>query len=234
MRVLPTFEKILRGVFHAASEQVPTEFLTGQLWANLRWRDRYRNSNEKTNVGRVRRMLRNPIYAGYMHVPNQNEWSLVEALGERVISFEIFSKIQVSNPSRAQRRRLSENKSDFWLSGRITCGECGRKLVPSAVYFEDVNTGEILCDYQKYVCPPRTGCGKRKILDAAELHQQFSDVLATVAGKRGRPDDLVEQWRILPRHERAAFVKTCLSRQFASSTANCNRRNGSSASPNVI
>jgi site-specific DNA recombinase len=79
---------------------------------------------------RVRRLLTNPTYAGYLEAPNWGV-SLREGRHPALISLRTFQQIQDILAGKARTPNRKDIREDFPLRGGVVCGCCERPLTAS-------------------------------------------------------------------------------------------------------
>lgn len=75
----------------------------------------------------VTRILKKPLYAGYLEVPNWSV-SLRKARHPGLIDFSTYQKIQERLAGKAKAPARKDLNEDFPLRGFVTCGDCDRPL----------------------------------------------------------------------------------------------------------
>lgn len=83
--------------------------------------------NGYVRAQQVTNMLTNPLYAGYISLP---EWdvSLREGHHQPLVSFQIFKKIEKRLNESAKVQTRQDIRPDFPLRGAVACGHCGSSL----------------------------------------------------------------------------------------------------------
>ena len=110
-------------------------------------------SDLKTNIGsKVGRMLRNPVYAGQVHIGPE----VFEGMHQALVSMEAWQAANV---------RLSDNIQAFdranragLLSGILFCGCCGARMSSRRVGWKDNK-------YDVYMCYSVSKCSRHMIVD---------------------------------------------------------------------
>jgi len=127
--------------------------------------------------GKFKRMLENPIYAGYIHYP---KWgvSMVEAQHEPLISLATHQKIK----DRLKKRpkfpvRLTENP-EFAIRGLVCCKDCSRPYWGS---FSKGNTTRIAY----YRCGTKGCASYGKSIQRDKVECDFGELLGQLAPKEG-------------------------------------------------
>jgi DNA invertase Pin-like site-specific DNA recombinase len=95
------------------------------------------------------RVLKNPIYAGWVTLPSDTSVKPVRGLHEPIVSQETFHRVQVildgKKPSSAPKRKIN---SEVPLNDPFRCGACGKRFI-QAVCRGRGNT------YIRFWCPNR-------------------------------------------------------------------------------
>ena len=120
---------------------------------------------------RVTDLLKQPLYAGYLEVPN---WDipLRKARHEGLISFETFQKIQDRLLSGAKVAARKDLNADFPLRGAVVCGDCSK---PLTACWSKSKTGK---RHPYYMCFAK-GCDSyRKSIRRDEIEGAFEELLA--------------------------------------------------------
>ncbi|WPU96220.1 recombinase family protein [Mucilaginibacter sabulilitoris] len=96
----------------------------------------------------VRRLLRNPIYCGFITIAasKSEDMQLIKGIHEPLISEELFETVQALLISRRRQRGIKQSmKPLFPLRGFLTCPNCARRLTGS------ISTGRN-AKYRYYHC----------------------------------------------------------------------------------
>lgn len=90
-----------------------------------------------------KRILRRPVYCGYMYNSEHELIPCKQVIGMEIISFDTWQEVQ----KRFEKRKLThprEKKSVLPLSGLVYCGKCGRKMFirrsEKRNFYECINT----------------------------------------------------------------------------------------------
>ena len=125
--------------------------------------------NGEVRAWKVTKMLKQPIYSGYIEVPNWNI-SLRKGHHEPLISFETFTRVQKNLDAGARPAARKDISADFPLRGFVYCDDCGKPM--TAAWSKGCRK-----HYAYYLCDTR-GCElKRKSIPRAKIEDGFSDVL---------------------------------------------------------
>ena len=130
------------------------------------------NKNKKGEVHfkTVNDILKRPLYAGYLDVPN---WDIKMHPGkhEALISFETWKRIQnrLENQSMAPRRK--DIHEDFPLRGYVTCGSCGKPY--TSCWSKGVGGR-----YAYYLCQGKECPERGKSIPRATIEDEFEKMLA--------------------------------------------------------
>ena len=100
---------------------------------------------------------------GYRRNVPECEWDIVENMHEPIISKETFKAAQEKTLSKAKPKRASNDMTSF-LSVKVFCGECGKKMAFSS-YTADKNK------YEYYVCNAEKHCNKSCQIKTETLKQ---------------------------------------------------------------
>lgn len=126
--------------------------------------------NGKVYPTRVRRLLTQPIYAGYVQMPKWNI-PLCKGSHEPLIDWETYQKIQnrlKGNSHAPARKNINE---DFALRGFLECSECGRPLTSC---HSKSKTGKLHPYYRCYYKP----CSAHgKSLPRDKVESEFGELL---------------------------------------------------------
>lgn len=106
-----------------------------------RLREEFPDRQEDFYYEKIRKILQNPIYKGYMRCNGQ----LYKGRHEAMISEELWQRAQERIP---QRSVSQKNPSNALLQGLCFCGDCGSSLIPLHVKKEGLR-------YRYYVCRNR-------------------------------------------------------------------------------
>ncbi len=125
-------------------------------------------SGEPMTAQTFHRLLRNPVYAGWICIP---VWSLRErGTFEPLVSQELFDQVQsILDGKKTLVRPYLRNNHDFPLRVFAECGACGAPLTGSWT------TGRTK-RYAYYRCR-NAACHHINNLPAADLHKAFTDLL---------------------------------------------------------
>ena len=131
----------------------------------------------KQHRGRVsddmaKRILTNPLYAGYVHVPR---WDVSMRPGHHpaLISFETFQRIQRRLQSSAKNLVYKDNSRDFPLRGHVVCGCCGTKL--TAYWAKGSNSR-----FAYYHCREKSCEAYSKSIPRAKIEGEFAELLRSL------------------------------------------------------
>ncbi|MBL1419271.1 MAG: recombinase family protein [Alphaproteobacteria bacterium] len=122
---------------------------------------------------RIGKMLTQPLYAGYIEVPN---WgiSLREAKHDGLIDFETFEKIQNRINSDARIPARADISEDFPLRGFIACNDCGNALTAC---WSKSQTGK---RYPYYLCATKRCVSNRKSIPRQKLENEFAALISSL------------------------------------------------------
>jgi site-specific DNA recombinase len=125
---------------------------------------------------RVRQILDQPLYAGYLEVPS---WKITlrKAQHEALISLETFNRIQERLSGKAYAPARADIRADFPLRGFICCDDCGHALTAS---WSKGRSGT----YAYYLCR-QSGClSTGKSISREKVEGAFDDLLRTLTPTR--------------------------------------------------
>ncbi len=125
-------------------------------------------SNKRLSQQTFDKMLRNPLYAGWI----TSAWGISsQGQFEPIIPLELFNAVQdwLAGKSAVTRQTRSRENADFPLRVFVRCAECGRGLTGS------FSTGRRGKRYPYYCCPKR-GCRAVKF-GRDILHHEFHQLL---------------------------------------------------------
>ncbi len=137
-----------------------------------------KNKHGEVSNEQVHRLLRQPVYAGYVEAPVWNI-SLRKGKHEGLISYATFQKIQErldGNPKTAARKDISE---DFPLRGFVVCGDCNH---PLTACWSTSTTGK---KHPYYLCHNKPCKSNRKSIRRDALESDFEEVLGTLLPTKG-------------------------------------------------
>ncbi|MEP0721063.1 MAG: recombinase family protein, partial [Marinomonas sp.] len=119
---------------------------------------------------RVRDMLTQPLYAGYVEAP---KWgvSLRKGHHEGLISFETFQRIQERLNETAKTPARKDISLDFPLRGFVLCDDCDK---PMTACWSKSGTGD---KHPYYVCYTKGCQSYRKSIRRADLEGDFEAIL---------------------------------------------------------
>ena len=125
---------------------------------------------------RIRKLLENPLYAGYLHLP---AWDipLTKANHEPLISLETWQRIQDRLAGRAKVPVRKDTNQDFPLRGFVNCGGCDTPLRASW------SKGRTKA-YPYYVCQTRNCDHYGKSIKRADVEGEFETLLKRIAPSR--------------------------------------------------
>ena len=120
----------------------------------------------------AKRVLTNPLYAGYVHVP---AWDVSLRPGHHpaLISFETFQRIQRRLESNAKGIVRKDNSADFPLRGFVVCGCCQTKLT---AYWAKGSHGR----YAYYHCREKSCAAYSQSIPRAKIEGEFADLLRSI------------------------------------------------------
>lgn len=126
--------------------------------------------NGRVSADIAKRILTNPLYAGYVHVP---KWDVSLRPGHHpaLISFETFQRIQRRLQSHTKNIVYKDNSRDFVLRGHVVCGECGTKLT---AYWAKGGR------YPYYHCREKTCDAYSRSISREKIDGEFADLLASM------------------------------------------------------
>jgi site-specific DNA recombinase len=121
---------------------------------------------------RVRDVLDQPLYAGYLAVPRWDV-GLRKAQHEALISFETFQTNQDKLHGKARLPNRADLNADFPLRGFVTCADCNKPL--TANWSKGANAR-----YPYYLCRTK-GCGSAgKSIARKSVEQEFETLLQSL------------------------------------------------------
>ena len=118
---------------------------------------------------RISDLLRQPLYAGYIEVPNWNV-SLRPARHDGLIDFLTFKKIQERLVARALAPARKDLSADFPLRGFVSCGSCGNPLTAGWSHGKKKQ-------YPYYLCHTRGCVSYKKSIRRADIEGEFAELL---------------------------------------------------------
>ena len=205
-------------LYESALDGFSIRFIASTISQQMKWLLGHRSHREATREKAVLNILQDVKNAGKRRPTDRSPCAVYQGNWEPFISLRQFEQILLMYPTDEQKKH--QQAEEFPLDGWLICGHCQRTLKPSSVYFYDPETGEVLCDRKVYICPPRRMqrspsskfdtrkiCSPRRQYEADDLHAQIEPLLAQMAGRRGRPRDLVAQWQNAQPHARADLIK---------------------------
>ena len=121
----------------------------------------------------VTRLLKKPVYAGYVEAPNWGV-SLRKGQHEPLISFETFQRIQdnLEGRKRGPAARKDYNE-DFPLRGFVLCDCCGKAM--TAAWSKGCSK-----HYAYYRCETRGCVAKSKSVPRAKLEDGFAEIMKSL------------------------------------------------------
>jgi len=132
----------------------------------------------KQYIGRVsddmaKRILTNPLYAGYVHVP---KWDVSLRPGHHpaLISFETFQRIQRRLAGNAKGIVRKDNSADFPLRGFVSCSCYGTRLT---AYWAKSGTGR---QFAYYHCRVKSCEAYARSIPRAKIEGEFADLLQSL------------------------------------------------------
>ena len=117
---------------------------------------RHRANNGNVRAGRrwtkdaVLRVLKNPVYAGYM--PYGDE--LHQADHDAIIDREQFTRIRAMLDARGGSKRKSSRNPEYLLRGILRCARCGMAMTPASTRKKGI-------EYRYYRCVTRDKNGRK-------------------------------------------------------------------------
>jgi site-specific DNA recombinase len=120
----------------------------------------------------VKRILENPLYAGYMNVP---EWGIFLQPGkhEPLISFETWQTIQDKIKGKARAPARKDMNDDFPLRGFVTCGTCQKPM--TACWSAGRKQ-----KYPYYLCFTKGCSDYRKSIRKEKIEEEFEELLVSL------------------------------------------------------
>ena len=123
---------------------------------------------------RIEKLLRQPLYAGYLQAPSWNI-SLREARHEGLVSLATFQRIQEHLDEKAKAPARKDMNTDFVLRGSVTCHDCGNALTAC---WSTSKTGK---KHPYYMCYADKTCPSyRKSIRRADLEGAFETLLKSL------------------------------------------------------
>jgi len=129
-----------------------------------------KSEGSDSSTQRIAEMLRRPVYAGYVEVP---DWGISLRKGQHdgLISFTTFEKIQMRLAQGAYAPARKDLNKDFPLRGFVQCGDCENPL--TACWSKSRNGNK----YPYYLCHTK-GCESyRKSIPRHKIEDDFEHVL---------------------------------------------------------
>ena len=152
---------------------------------------------------RITNLLKKPIYAGYIEIPNWDV-SLRKGHHEPLVSFECHQRIQERLNGTAKvpyRKNLHE---DFPLRGFVSCGDCGKPMTGSWSKGRSQRYGYYMC-FEK-------GCvSYRKSIRKEEIETAFEGLLEQAQPSEGLCHLVFEMFKDLWEHrlsQSTALIRT--------------------------
>lgn len=125
-------------------------------------------------AGNLRRMMRQPVYAGL----RTHHGTLTEGTWEPIIERDRWEQMRALVDGR--NRQLGKVPTKHFLTGLAICGKCGTKLNGTRVKRASSKQGE----YVEYRCPAERGCGGVTITGSrleTTVETRFLEVMNTPA-----------------------------------------------------
>jgi DNA invertase Pin-like site-specific DNA recombinase len=122
------------------------------------------------------RMLRNPIYYGYIKIEafREEPEELSKGIHEPLISEDLFNEVQmVIDGRKKHQHKVTKVREEYPLRGLLVCKQCSDNLTASA------SRGECGVRYPYYHC--KNGCKER--VSTTFLHSSFTDWLDSISLK---------------------------------------------------
>ena len=135
-----------------------------------------RDRHGELHFQRVKDLLTQPIYAGYMNVP---KWgiSLHPGKHEPLVSFATWNKVQDRLNGIAKVPVRTDLNEDFPLRGYVACGCCGQPM--TACWSKGRNR-----KYPYYLCDTK-GCSEyRKSIRKEQIEGEFEKLLGHIVPER--------------------------------------------------
>ena len=147
---------------------------------------------------RIKDMLTQPLYAGYIELPSWNV-PLREGRHEGLISFQTFQRIQkrLKEPARAPvKKNIS---ADFPLRGFVLCGDCGHAMTSC---WSKSKSGK---RHPYYQCFNRECRSKRKSIRRADIEAAFESLVSQLQPSPGAIAIARKMFREIWEHRRASL-----------------------------
>lgn len=147
---------VVREIFSLYEQHGSALTVAGLLNEAGRSTKRHRAKNGNVRAGRrwtkdaVLRVLRNPVYAGYM--PYGDE--LHQADHDAIIDSEQFRRIRAMLEARRGRKKSRARNPEYLLRGILRCGRCGMAMTPAS-------TRKKGTEYRYYRCVNRDKNGRK-------------------------------------------------------------------------
>ena len=164
--------------------------------------------NGRVSDDMAKRTLTNPLYAGYVSVP---EWDVSLRPGNHpaLISFETFRRIQRRLQGGSKGIVRKDNSADFVLRGFAVCGCCRTRLT---AYWAKGSHGR----YAYYHCREKTCAAYARSIPRAKIEGEFAELLKNMQPSHalfGMVDQALRTlWK--QRGERAADDKRSLTAEI--------------------
>ena len=118
----------------------------------------------KVNHQRISETFRNPFYCGLM-AHNMLEGQVVQGNQEKLVSREVFLKVNGLLDQNSHGYSLNEENADIPLKRFLTCGHCGKPLRGYLVRKKNINY---------YKCSTKACCNNK---NAEDLNSRFVKIL---------------------------------------------------------
>lgn len=136
-----------------------------------------KNKDGSIHFDRVRRMIEQPIYAGYIDMPDWNV-NFVQGKHEPLISLATWKRNQERLNETAKAPKRHDIREDFPLRGLVACAHCHR---PFTANWSKGN----LRSYAYYICQTKGCSALKKSIPKSELEGRFDAVLAGLKPNMG-------------------------------------------------
>lgn len=123
------------------------------------------------------KLIRNPIYAGRIHIPSFQDESecYIKSLHEPLIEEELFFKVQdIVNGKKPINTTKNTCREEFPLRGFLKCCKCGKTLTAST------GLSRLKRRYHYYHCTK--GC--KEIYPTQKVHLAFEELLKSIVAKK--------------------------------------------------
>ena len=128
--------------------------------------------NGEIRAWKVTKLLKRPIYAGYVEAPNW-DISLRKGHHEPLVSFETLNRILEHLENNARPAARKDINEDFPLRGFVHCDDCGKPM--TACWSKGCRR-----HYPYYLCGTRGCPSKQKSIPRSKIEDGFAEILRSL------------------------------------------------------